>query len=296
MGDEPRPSKSVEVSIINEVNVEVGDFKIRSIAQSVPGVKVRELENVDDLAASNADSSLVPVQASSHGRDVTGGGDDDGANEGESSNGDHVLTAEPEVFELAEQLPDRIKASTVSVDAVGKERRRARAPSGEMRKADMSPRTIREIIKMQRAKRPSDTALRGEDGTKERKRARVESVARAMLKKARSSRTAVRNSASAKRVNLPAADEVKADDQVSRGLLETNVLAPTKGTKRRRTSNVEEPLVQQVGGDIASPSAGGCREVNGEDTRAAKRFHQNVTLEDGDNESRGSRQFSETRV
>ncbi|KAJ8697459.1 hypothetical protein PTI98_004263 [Pleurotus ostreatus] len=105
---------------------------MRSIAQSVPGVKVRKLENVDDLAVSNANTSLVPVRASSHGRDVPGGRDDYGGNGGESSNGSHVLTAEPEEFELAEQLPDRIEVSTVTVDVVGKERKRARAPSGEM--------------------------------------------------------------------------------------------------------------------------------------------------------------------
>lgn len=304
MGDEPRPSTSVEVFVINEVNIEVGDFKIRSIAQSVPGVVVRELENVDDLAASNADSFLVPVQASSHGRDVPGSGDDGGGNGGESSNGSHVLTAEPEEFELAEQLPDRIEVSTVTIDVVGKERKRARAPSGEMRKADMSPRAIQEMIRAKKAKRPRDSALQGEDGTKGRKRARVESVVPTIVKKTRSSRTTTQKNASAKRVNHTVADEAKEDDKPSIRLAEAIDSAKRKGTKRRRPSEAEEPsdqdgLTQQVDSDVASYLTDACKktQVNGECTRAAKRFHQNATFaERSEVELRGSTQPSETRV
>ncbi|KAF7433753.1 hypothetical protein PC9H_005718 [Pleurotus ostreatus] len=304
MGGEPQPSESVEEFIINEANVEVGDFKMRSIAQSVPGVKVRKLENVDDLAVSNANTSLVPVQASSHGRDVPGGGDDYGGNGGESSNGSHVLTAEPEEFELAEQLPDRIEVSTVTVDVVGKERKRARAPSGEMRKADMSPRAIREMIRAKMAKRPPDSALQGEDGTKGRKRARVESVARAIVRKTRSSRTTTQKNASPKRVNHTVADEAKEDDKSSMRLAEAVDSAKRKGTKRRRPSDDEEPsaqdgLAQHVDSDAASYLTDGRKitQVNGECTRAAKRFHQNATFADGSEvELQGSRQPGETRV
>ncbi|KAG9219666.1 hypothetical protein CCMSSC00406_0006012 [Pleurotus cornucopiae] len=294
---------SVEVFTTNKVNVEVGDFKIRSIAQTVAGVKVRELENVDDLAASNANSSLV-TQASSHERDAPSRGDDDGGNGGESSNGSHVLTAEPEEFELAEQLPDRIEVPTVTIDVVGKERKRARAPSGEMRKADMSPRAIQEMIRAKKAKRPPDSALQGEDGTKGRKRARVEGVARTIVKKTRSSRTTTQKNASAKRVNHTVADEAKEDDKSSIRLAEAIDSAKRKGTKRRRPSEAEEPsdqdgLTQQVDSDAASYLTDACKktQVNGECTRAAKRFHQNATFaERSEVELRGSTQPSETRV
>ncbi|KAF4600340.1 hypothetical protein EYR38_004965 [Pleurotus pulmonarius] len=294
MEDKPQRIESVEGFSIKEVHVKVGVLEIRRTAQPEPGVKARELENVDDQTASDADDPLAPVMAKAH----DGHASDNGArDEGNPSYRDYILTAEPEEFELADQLPNRIKASTVVIAVAGKERKRARDPSGEMHKADMSPLALREMIRAKRAKRPSDAALQGEAGTTGRKRARVESIARGIVKKAKSGRTSTRQNASARRLGRPLADKVEADGQTSISSPETKISVPTKGTKRRRISNAEESSIQQRDGNVALPLRSACKHEDGDDTRATKRFHRNATVGDeADNKLLGSKGLSESRV